>query len=312
MRLDPINIILNKDFKLDKKFYFISGNEKTLIGKISTKIIEKYQKKENIATSEIDSINDYVEYLGLFEDKKIILIKNCKGVGEEIINNVRTSSDIFIFVQENSQKIKKIKNIFLSDKNSYLIDCYELDKGSKIKILNKFIELSGKNIEGDIYWFLVERLDNKYVFLENTLNKILGLDLKDISHSNLKRLLNYDESGKEKVFFSLYKKNKEIVVVYREKVVTSSDVSEFFYYCKNFCQLIIDCKNEEEYNKKIPVYLFKEKSFLIDVFRKYTPKKKRALLKLISATEKVLRKEASLSLMSGLRFLLNIKKITIS
>jgi len=36
------------------------------------------------------------------------------------------------------------------------------------------------------------------------------------------------------------------------------------------------------------------------------------LLKLLSSTESVLRKESALSLVVGLRFLLNIKKITIS
>ena len=46
----------------------------------------------------------------------------------------------FIFVEENSQKIKKLKNIFNKDKDSYLIDCYELDKNSKIKILNEFFK----------------------------------------------------------------------------------------------------------------------------------------------------------------------------
>ena len=33
MKLDPLNIVLNQDFKLNKKFYFISGNEKSFIRK---------------------------------------------------------------------------------------------------------------------------------------------------------------------------------------------------------------------------------------------------------------------------------------
>ena len=76
--------------------------------------------------------------------------------------------------------------------------------------------------------------------------------------------------------------------------------------------MIIDCTSEEEYKKKIPMYLFKEKTYLIDIFRKYNLKKKKMLLKLLLSTESVLRKESGLSLVVGLRFLLNIKKITIS
>ena len=64
--------------------------------------------------------------------------------------------------------------------------------------------------------------------------------------------------------------------------------------------------------KKIPLYLFKEKHKLIDIFRKYNSKKKKLLIELLSSTENVLRKDSNLSIVFGLRFLLNIKKITIS
>ncbi len=312
MRLDPLNIVLSQDIKGLKKFYFISGNEKTLIGKITTNIVEKYKVNKNTAITNLDSIKDYVDEGGLFENKRIILVKNCKEINEQILKQLGNSNDIFIFAQENSQQIKKVKNIFLKDKDSYLIDCYELDKNSKVRVVNEFIKSSGKNLDEKLYWFIIEKLSNKYVFLENTLNAILGLNEEDINLYNIKRLLTADISGKEKVFFSLFKKNREIIEAYREKVTSTSDVSEFYYYLKSFCQLIIDSKNEEEYSKRIPVYLFREKSFLIDIYRKYNSKKKKALLTLLYATEKMLRKESGLSLISGLRFVLNIKKITIS
>ena len=140
----------------------------------------------------------------------------------------------------------------------------------------------------------------------------MGLDQKDINLLNIKKIISNDSSGKERVFFNLYKKNKEIIEVYREKITTNSDVNEFYYYCKSFCQLIIDSNNEQDYTRKIPVYLFKEKNFLIDVYRKFNSRKKKMLLKLLLSTEKILRKENEISLISGLRFFLNIKKITIS
>ena len=312
MRIDPLNIVLDQDIKSLKRFYFISGNEKTLIDKIITKIIERHKVNENTSITNIDSIKDYVDEGGLFESKRIILVKNCKEINEQTLKQLGNTSDVFIFAQENSQKIKRIKNMFLKDKYSYLIDCYELDKNSKVRVVNEFIKLSGKNLDEDLYWFLIEKLNNKYVFLENNLNVILGLDEKDINLYNVKKLLTANISGKEKVFFSLFKKNREIIEIYREKIASTSDVNEFYYYLKSFCQLIIESKNEEEYNKRIPVYLFREKSFLVDIYRKYNSKKKKALLTLLSTTEKMLRKESDLSLISGLRFVLNIKRITIS
>ena len=312
MKIDPLNILLNKDVELNKNYYFISGNEKTLIEKITKTIILKYQKNGGYDLTRIDSIKNFVDEKSLFETKKIVLTNNCKDLDEDAINKTKETKNVFVFVGENSQKIKKIKSFFINDNDSYLIDCYELDKSSKIKILNNFIEKSKIKIEQNIYWFLIERLDNRYMFLENSLNKISEIDQKDISLINIKKILVSNDSGKEKVFFNLLKKNKIIVEIYREKITTLSDVNEFYYYCKFFCQLIIDCNNLEEFRKKIPIYLFKEKVFLINMYKQYNYKKKKLLLKLLSSTEKTLRTESNLSLASGLRFLLGIKRITIS
>ncbi len=312
MKIDPLSILLNKDFKLDKNFYFISGNEISLIEKLSAIIIERYQKLENIYFKKIETIKDATDNLGLFESKKIYLIRNCKDIDEKIVNKFREQNNVFIFVQENSQKTKKIKNIFSKDKDSFLIDCYELDKNSKVKIINALLGFSNKELEKDLYWFLVEKLDNRYAFLENSLTKILELDQKDINFINIRKLLTIDNTGKDKVFFNIFKKNSEIVETYREKIVTNSDVNEFYYYCKFFCQLIIDSKNEDEYNKKIPIYLFREKSFFLDIYRRFNLKKKKLLLSLLLSSEEILRKENNLSLVFGLRFILSIKKIAIS
>ena len=60
------------------------------------------------------------------------------------------------------------------------------------------------------------------------------------------------------------------------------------------------------------MYLFREKKYLIYIYKKYNLRKKIQLLNLLSKTEKALRNHSDLSLMSGLRFLLSLKKITIS
>ncbi len=312
MKISPLGILLNKNFKPDKRFYFISGNEVTLMEKIKSKIIEKMQRIENIQTKNIDTINGFVDEVGLFENKNVILVDSLKGIDKESLDAIKGSQNSFIFIQENSQKIKKIKNLFGDDKDSYLIDCYELDRNSKIKILNEYIELNKAKVSEEIYWFLIDKLDNRYVFFENNLTKILDLESKEITLDNIKKLFVVDESSKQKIFFNLLKKNKEIVNVYRDKIINKDDVSDLYYYSKFFCQLIVECESEQEYSRKIPLYLFKEKNFLVDIYRKYNSKKKRLLLNLLLSTENNLRKQSELSVIFGLRFLLNIKKITIS
>ncbi len=312
MKINSLNILIKQTPFLNKKFYFISGNEKTLMEKIKMIIVEGFKKKENVQIKNIDTISDFVDEIGLFGGKNIYIVNGNKGIDKESLNNLKLSESNFIFLQENSQKIKKIKSLFSADKDSYLIDCYELDKDSKINILNEFLRLNKLEISQDVYWFLVDKLDSKYTFFEKNLIKVLELDEKDLTVDKVKKILTIDESGKEKIFFNLLQKNKEIITLYRDKIVNNSDVNELYYYSKFFCQMIIDCNSEEEYKKKIPIYLFKEKNYLIDIYRKYNFKKKKMLLNLLSSTESFLRKESGLSLVVGLRFLLNIKRITIS
>ena len=312
MKLDPVSLLLKRDFNPSVKFLFISGNEITLIQSIKKLFIEKYQELSNASLEHIENINGVLSGADLFEDKKIFLVKSCNGLNEDILRKFREISGLIVFVQENSPKIKKIKNIFVKDRFSYVVDCYELKKEDKIKILNEFLSSSNIKIEKDIYWFLVEKLNNKYGLLKDSLDKILQLKTQDINLTNIKKLVSIDADGKDKLYFSILKKNKEIVGIYKEKILTNSDVNEFYYFCKFFCQLIIDSQDEDEYNKKIPKYLFKEKNFLIDVYRRFNSKKKILLLKLLSSVETSLRKEKDLSLLSGLRFLLNIKKIITS
>ena len=206
MKINSLNILINQDSVLNKRFYFISGNEKTLMEKIKTIIVEGFKEKENFQIRNIDTISDFVDEVGLFGDKSIYIVSGNKGINIEALDSLRLSENHFIFLQENSQKIKKIKNLFSVDRDSYLIDCYELNKDSKIKILNEFLRQHKLEISQDVYWFLIDKLDNKYIFFEKNLIKILELDKQDIILDKIKKILTVDESGKERIFFNLFKK----------------------------------------------------------------------------------------------------------
>lgn len=312
MRVLPLSIILNKENIPNKRFFFISGNELTLMEKIKSLIVNKYQKQEVSQITNISTIKEFVDEVGLFENKKIYLVRSIKGLDQRCFDNVKKSLSIFIFIQENSQNVKKVKNFFNKDENCCLIDCYELNKESRMKILNKFVVDNKLNISKDVYWLLIEKLEVEYLFFETSLNKILELKEEEITVDNIKKILTIDIGNKEKVFFNLLKNNREIVEIYRDKILNISDVYDLYYHSKFLCQLIIEANNLNEYQKKIPLYLFKEKNFLIEVYNKYNLKKKKMLINLLASTEKVLRKESGLSMVSGLRFLLSIKKITIS
>ncbi len=74
MKINSLNVLVNQSLFLDKKFYFISGNEKTLMEKIKSIIVEGYKLKENAQIKNIDTISDFVDEVGLFGDKNIYIV----------------------------------------------------------------------------------------------------------------------------------------------------------------------------------------------------------------------------------------------
>ena len=234
MKIDPANILLNRDIKIDIRFFFVSGNEITLMEKILSNIVRRYKINEKAEIINIETLENFVDEQSLFTNKKIYLGRSCKGITQNNLNKLQDTNNVFVFIQENSQKIKKVKGLFANDKNSYLIDCYELNQDVKIKILNEFLSAKKLKIDKDLFWFLIEKLDNRYAFLEDSLNKISELDNNDINLNNIIKLLTFSDSSKERIFFYLLKKNQEIVGVYREKILTSADVNSFYYYCRFF------------------------------------------------------------------------------
>ena len=169
MKADPLNLILNDKYLLNKQFYFISGNELTLMQKIKDIIINKLKLANSLSVENIRNISSVKNDIGLFNECKVYIINDLQGVVSEKIDDLSVSDDRFIFFVENSPKIKSLKSIFLKRKDCELFECYELSRESKSKIIKKYIDSIGLEIEDSIYWGLVDKLDNRYKLLENEL-----------------------------------------------------------------------------------------------------------------------------------------------
>ena len=125
-------------------------------------------------------------------------------------------------------------------------------------------------------------------------------------------MITKNDSGIDKIFFQILNKNEKLVNLYNNKITNNKEVNSFYFSFKQMCLLIINNENEYEFSKNIPRYLFKEKGFLLNLFKKYNNNKKQRLVNLLDETEKQVRKTGDLSLVIGLRFMLSFKKITIS
>lgn len=312
MKIDPISVLLNSEFKKDTSVFLISGNEKTFIEKIKDFLIEAFRADNSIEVIRIENVKSVDENVGLFSNKRLFVINGIDGLNIEYLKLLVEKDDYFIFVAENSTKNNSVKRLFTNQKNCSLVECYELDKTAKTKILNKFLNDNNIKLDKNLFWYLVEVLDNKYGFLEKELHKIREIDTKDISYQNLNRLISKSVSLDDKIFFKLLEKNELIINSYNEKITNYTEVNNMFFSIKQFINLIVTSDNEDDFQKKIPRYLFREKEIFLKMFKKITSEKKRLLIKLMFKTEGLMRKNNNFSTVLGLRFLLNLRKIFIS
>tara|TARA_Y100000996_G_C22470343_1_gene621826 strand:+ start:193 stop:1128 length:936 start_codon:yes stop_codon:yes gene_type:complete len=311
MKIDPINIILDNNLIFKKKFYFITGNEITFMERIKEEVVNKESENGTASIERVKDITQINSQIGLFDNKKIFIINDSSNIDNDILENTSLKNNVVIFFCENTPKTKKIKNVFLKRKDSFLVECYEISKDDKIKVVNKHLNLKNIKIDESVYWDLIERLENKFVFLEKELGKILSIGNK-INNDLLNKVFSKNNFNLDRVFFSIMESNKKLVNIYNQKITNQNEVNDFYYSFKQFCLLILNNENEDVFINNIPRYLFREKKFLIEVYKKYTPVKKKGLADLLYETESVFRKNGQLSLSLGLRFLLIFKKITTS
>ena len=312
MRINPLNLLLDKDFKIEMQYYFVSGNELSLIDKVTRKLIEFHLNKNGVSLERIDNIDNYADNGGLFHKERIIKVDSVLKLDNEKLDSLKGSDDFFIFISENSPKNRELKSIFTKRVDACLIDCYEVDNDGKKRVLNSWISNKNLSFDNDIYWYLIEKLDNRYVFLEQQLEKIFANKNDKLTKVHINKIVSSDFIGLEKFFFDVLKKPEMIVLKYNERIKSQEDVNRFYYTFKQFCLLIIKSETIEIFEKNIPKYLFKERFLFIDIYKKFNSKKKDFLVKLLFNTERVLRKQNGVSVLQGLRFVLSFKKILTS
>ena len=310
MKIDPEEILLNPSYKVDNFPYFISGNEETLIKQIEEILINKFKKNGFVEKERIEKIENYNNSGNLFHNSKLIILTNIADMNKLKIENIINNGDMLIISSANTTKDKSIKKIFSTEKNYKLILCYKLDQELKIKILNYHLAQNNIVISKDIFWYLLESLDDRSIFFHNELNKICLK--KNISYSfrDIKKIINKKtDPENEKLFFNILSKNSEIIDLYKSSINTISDFYLFFHNFKFYFNIIINNQTEREVVENFPKYLFKHKKAFIIIYKKINSEKKNKLSNLFFKTESLVRKNNNQFESIGLRFLLNFKKI---
>ena len=108
----------------------------------------------------------------------------------------------------------------------------------------------------NFFWELVEKLDNRYYFLENDLHKLEVLKENNLDKEDLNKIISENSSNAEGVFFEILNKNEKLINIYNQKITNSIEVNSFYYTFRQFCLLIINNNDEVEFTKNVPRYLF--------------------------------------------------------
>ena len=171
MKINPEEILLNPSYRVVNFPYFVSGNEETLINQIEKILINKFKQNGFVEKEKIEKIENYNNSGNLFHNNKIIILNSIENVNKLNIEKIINNGDMLIISCANHTKDKLIKKIFLSEKNYKLILCYKLDQKLKIKLLNYHLAKNNIVISKDIFWYLLECLDDRSIFFHNELKK---------------------------------------------------------------------------------------------------------------------------------------------
>ena len=313
LKINPENILTNKSFKVSALPTYVSGNDETYIKKIEDFLIKKYQEEGFVNLNRLEKIENYVNTGSLFGDKQINILYSIVNVGMAEIDLLTANSDALIISAKTSPKDKKLKKLF-KDKTKYqLVECYKLNRESKLKIINYFFEKNKIDLKKETYWYLVESLDNRYAFISQELEKV-GLSGKKINDIDFlkKILVSGGEEDMQKIFFSIFEKNNKLLQVYNSCIFSGPNLYAYISRIKFFINIINDSNTSSDALSKFPRYLFAEKDVFLKLYKSITLNKKILINRLLLKTEKLTRIYPGHYHSIGLRFTFNLKKIIIS
>ena len=314
MKINSENILLNPPDYIKKiKVFLITGNEETLIDKISELLIstsknylQSYKKFDN---KNINKDSDELFIDSLFEKSKVIIHSNPKIIDLEFLDLIEKENLLLIIKDSKIKNTSKIKKYFESHPSYGSIACYKLSKDIKKKIIVKTFLDNNIKLNDESYWFILDFADEKYKIFEDQLQKIILFGKERPSLEEVKLLISPNTNeGVGGLFFLILLSSSIIIKESNNQIRSQSDAYFLLQKVKFYIDLLARANNLLEAKDIFPRYLFLEKEKFLTVFKKLNRHKISNILMLIKKTEFMLRKNSTLFLPIAQRFLLNIKK----
>ena len=313
MKTKPESIIANNNYTCDYMPLFITGNDETYIKKVEDFVVKNYQMvgfKKTVVTSDFESS---FQSGSLFNEKKVYVFSETSLVDLQRIDTIIDRGEMIIISAKSSPKNNTIKKKFFTHKKWQLVECYNLNNNSKNLVIKYYFEQKNIRLNNEVFWTLLERLDERYAFLIDDLEKVYlcGNKINDLDFI-LKAIGKKNSDEIEKIFFNILNKQSSLLTSFNGSILTLSDFYTFFSSFKFYVSLIASSENRQVLLNNFPKYLFKEKDACLKIYSLMNQRKKNFIYKLLYKTENLIRKNPNKYSLIGIRFLFNFKKIITS
>ena len=311
--------------------FLVYGPNEGLVRNIIQSLSQIYQNNESADAVTIDAktldeepnkLNDEIQTISMFSNKKIILVDTIKDKHSTIIEdlqNIEFQNAILILKSDNLTKSSKLRKLFDASKNIFSIPCYEDDTRSIMNLIQNFVENYGIKLDREIKNYLVQFLSNDRSLNQNELEKIYLYQKnrkEDLSLEEVKLILNDSTSTNlnkvnESVMYGKTKTASKIISkVFSEGINSIAIIRSLTNYMLRMQQTKIEIKKQKSFNEAIkvlkPPLFWKDKDNFQNHCRAWPLKDIEVNLNLLLNAEYECKSESFLSTMICEKYVLNI------
>ena len=269
MKIKP-ELLLSSEKEISFKKILITGSDESFISHVKDFVINNFKKRnfyidvsENYSGGEIGS---------LFSEKKTLFL-----LSEHSFKNIdigKSEDHFFLITSINNKKINSIKSVFSKTKDALVVECYALNRGSKETTLRRFVELNKLTLSNDVFWYVIEKFDNKYVIFIKQLQMLCLFNKKIDLISDIEKITFVENKIEvNKIFFNIFKEKKILTKTFNKSINSISDFYIFLNSTKQYLEIIKSSHDINSALSNFPKYLFAEKDVFLTIYKKINKKK---------------------------------------
>jgi len=304
-------IFLNSKREITYNKVLVTGTDEALMSYVREFVISYFKKRCFF----IDVSGNYNSGIvgELFSDKKTLFVLNDFSLESNSFDTKNSDDQFFLIISPNNKKTNVVKSVFAKTQDCLVVECYALNRSSKETTLKYFVENNSMALSKDVFWYIVDNLDNNYVIFKRQLEMLVLFNKKIDLISDIEKVTFVENKIEiNKIFFKIYNNNKYLTNIFNTSINSISDFYFFLNSTKFYLEIINGSSNKKEALTKFPRYLFAEKDIFLKIYNKLNKDKLIRIYNVLSRAELLTRKHSDLYSVFGLRFFLNLKNIIIS